>query len=76
MTTFKLGQKVRALNIVIEDDNPSNPEAKPCGSGWVHAEPGDCGFVAGIDDGCVTARFDRTGTASVVGDNEIELITE
>jgi hypothetical protein len=58
--------------------------------GYVHAEPGELGTVVGTDypedvedpetgevtkrDTVPTVRFDRTGTATIVGCDEIELV--
>jgi hypothetical protein len=42
---------------------------------WIHANPGDLGCVEYIDeDGVPTVRFCRTQTATIVGDEEIEVL--
>ena len=77
--TFIPGQRVRATcqvtedgsstgdpaKLFINDDGTSNPD-------YVHAEPGDEGVVESIDNGDPFVRFDRTGTATILGSDEIE----
>lgn len=44
---------------------------------WIHASPGDLGCVEYIDeDGMPTVRFCRTQTATIVADEEIEVLND
>lgn len=69
---FEVGLKVVALRQITEDGNvPGDPEVEfPMGR-YIHANEGDRGEVEGIDDGTPTVRFERTGTATIVGKDEV-----
>lgn len=74
------GDRVRAMIQVLEEGpgGTPNPDAKPCETGWVHAEPGDLGTVVHVEPGLhPTVRFDKTKTATcVMVGQEVELYTE
>lgn len=79
LTPFHVGQRVRATRTVTESGEPVPPGPMPtfAGPGYaphhVHARPGDLGTVETVDaDGHPTVRFDRTGSATIVGDAEVE----
>lgn len=60
-----LGQRVRAKIRVY--DCPGEEDQGP-----IHAEPGDLGTVVHVEEGFwPTVRFDRTGTATCVTDEEV-----
>lgn len=42
---MEIGTRVRAIKQIVENDTKPDPNAKPCTSGWVHAEPGDEGRI-------------------------------
>lgn len=71
MTELRVGQRVVANRTITEGSTPPSPTAKFPHGGYVHAVEGDVGYVEGIDDDCATVRFERTGTATVVGDHEV-----
>lgn len=76
---YKLGMRVKSIDIITEGGDGEAPDfdAKTFvgNPGFVHAEPGDMGTVEYVDDdGCPTIRFDKTGTATIVGDYEIEVV--
>ena len=50
-----------------------DPKTKRPVPEYVHANPGDFGNVEGIDDGVATVRFYPKGTATIVGDHEVEV---
>lgn len=67
---LNLGERVRAKTRVFDLPDTSNP-------GPVHAEAGELGTVEHTEPGCwPTVRFDRTGTATCVTDEEVEKIDE
>lgn len=79
------GTRVRALTRIVENDQEPDPNAEPCRPGWVHAEEGDIGEVVHVEplanlcpgeddvEGLgVTVGFERTGTATLVLDGEVE----
>lgn len=70
---WKVGDKVEAVvRIVVEQ--LVGKRIKP---DHVTATPGDKGKVEYVDDdGVPTVRFQRTGYATIVGDNEVKLIAE
>ena len=75
------GMRVKALKVITDggDTAPPDFDAKTLigNPGFVHAVPGDLGTVEYVDDdGCPTIRFDRKKTATVVGDCEVERISE
>lgn len=78
MTRFYEGQFVRATHTITEGgtgyqgrDAASFPQPE-----YIHARAGDIGRVELIDDDTPTVRFERTGTATVVGDLEIEEVVD
>jgi hypothetical protein len=72
MNSFHVGQKVMATRRIVEGDVAGDESAKFPDRAYIHAEDGDTGVVEHIDgDGEPTVRFDRTGTATVVGPDEI-----
>ena len=61
---LRLGQRVRA-KITVEEEGPGTDS-------FVHAVPGEEGVCVGVDEGFwPTVRFDRTGTATCVTDEEV-----
>ncbi|HVE14330.1 MAG TPA: hypothetical protein VNI01_13100 [Elusimicrobiota bacterium] len=65
----KMGDRVRAKVRVY--DLPGNPDPGP-----IHAEPGEMGTVVHTEEGFwPTARFDRTGTATCVTSDEVEVVS-
>lgn len=77
MSRFMEGQRVRAVKVVTESGKEPDRSAKDLHNpGWVHAEAGESGTVVLVDAGngdIATVRFDRTGTATIVLDEEVEL---
>lgn len=79
---WDVGQRVRATRIVTEGGRgyPGDPGVKmndpyPCNLHYIHALAGELGVVEFVDEhGNPDVRFDRTGTATIVGDDEIELV--
>lgn len=81
---FKEGQKVRAVKVVTEGGLGFDGDPKAnigigandrtfIPSNFIHATPGDIGVVVFVDEiGLPTVRFERTGTATMVGHEEIE----
>jgi hypothetical protein len=68
------GQKVTATRQITEagGDTVGNEHAKVFAPDYIHANKGESGTIEHIDgDGMPTVRFDRTGTATVVGSDEI-----
>lgn len=65
---FHVGEPVIAVDVITECGNEGvDPDAGPCEPGWLHAEPGDRGWVEYVDaSGYPTVRFERTRTATVV----------
>ena len=78
MEVIEVGARVRAKHTITEDGSDPDPNAELMGPGYVHAEEGEEGVVVYIemqgDDVVLTVRFDRTGTACVVGDIEVKVI--
>lgn len=50
-----------------------DPTTKRPVRNYIHANPGDFGTVESIDDGVATVRFYPKGTATIVGDGEVEV---
>lgn len=74
VTNLSLGEAVVAASRVVEDGVSEGREgARFPEHDYIHAEPGDSGFVVGVDDGVATVRFHRTGTATIVADSEVML---
>ena len=68
------GIVVAATKTVTEGggDTDPNPQAKDLfDAGWIHARMGDIGIVEGVDDNTPTVRFMNSGTATIVGPDEI-----
>lgn len=67
MRPWKIGDHVRAQGHITDTGAPDDT--------WVHAERGDTGTVEYVDgEGYATVRFDRTGSATVVGHHEIKRV--
>lgn len=81
MCKYSVGMRVRAIASIIEGEDgsgiaPDLAAYAPGISGYVYAKPGDDGTIEYVDsDGVPTVRFDRTGTATIVGDHEIAILT-
>lgn len=73
---WDVGDRVKAVKQITESGKlPGNPEADPLDCDGIHAEAGEFGTVAHWHEGILpTVRFDRTGTATMVRDDEIELV--
>lgn len=76
---YKIGMRVQAIMVVTEGGGKTKPDYKATNlidnPGFVHALPGDYGTVEYVDDnGVPTVRFDETGTATIVGDNEVSIV--
>ncbi len=76
---FNKGQRVVALGTITEggESHPGKASVKFPQYGYVHAVVGDLGTVdqtAGHANGTATVRFDRTGTACMVGTGEVKII--
>jgi hypothetical protein len=68
------GTKVMATQTITESGAKPNPAAKNLlDPGWIHAQPGDIGVVVHVDRTRMipTIKFERTGTATIVGPHEI-----
>lgn len=71
---------VEATRVITEGGDDTEPDLNlgPIeGPGYVHALKGDIGVVIHNDvtqDNIPTVRFYRTGTATIVGDDEIEFV--
>jgi hypothetical protein len=79
MSKYTEGMKVRAQVIITEGGDDIQPDFEATfdsrNPGYVHAAPGDLGTVEYVDDDDVpTVRFDKKGTATIVGDHEIEIV--
>jgi len=78
---YKEGQKVTALEQICENaqTGDGDPNAVFPDDKYIHAEKGETGTVEGVDPGLgnvPTVRFDRTKTATVVYDYEVELLED
>lgn len=73
---FVVGQKVRALKEVTEggEGHDGDPAAKFPEANYIHAREGELGEIEGIDDDYPTVRFEPSGTATLVGSGEIEVV--
>ena len=71
---YDIGQKVVATAVVTEDgESEGSAEAEFPDGNYIHAVGGDLGEVLHLNaDGLPTVRFDRTGTATLVGLDEIQ----
>lgn len=66
MKVYNVNQKVIASVDITEENFAGN-------SLHTHAYKGDAGVVEYVDsDGCPTVRFSKSGTATIVGDQEVE----
>jgi hypothetical protein len=63
MNNKEIGGRVMAL---VEVDETYAGKRK------VHCRPGDVGVVVAIEKGIPTVKFDRTGTATMMGWEELE----
>lgn len=67
MKPWKLGERVKAKGRITDTGIPDDE--------WVHAEEGDTGTIEYVDEaGYPTVRFDRLGSATVVGHHEIKRV--
>lgn len=74
VTELSVGDSIVAVSRIVEDGVSEGLEgARFPEYDYIHAEPGEAGFVVGVDDGVATVRFHRTGTATAVADNEVVL---
>lgn len=73
---WKVGQRVRATRKVTESGDPNGHwSARFPDPMYIHACKGDFGTVEHVnDEGTPDVRFDRTGTSTIVGDDEVELL--
>lgn len=77
---YSEGQRVRARIVITEagpDTKPDFYQQPPFFSGgFVHAPKGGMGTIVHIDseNGMPTVQWDRLLTATIVGDEEIEVI--
>ena len=73
---FEEGTRVRAKRVITEGGGDTLPdESLPFGKdnkGYVHAREGEMGTVVGVDVDQPTVRFDRTRTATIVNEDEVE----
>ena len=79
-TQYRVGMRVRARRTITENgEPPGDPSAKVLEPQWIHAQETEEGTVIYVDerqDGLPTIRFDRTGTATIVGRDEITVIAQ
>lgn len=69
---YKEGTRVKALkNITESGKTPGCKDAIFLEEDYIHALKGEMGTVEGVDDNTPTVRFDKTGTATIVGPDEI-----
>ena len=78
---FERGTCVRALKTITEggDNSPPDLSADYPEPGYIHALKGEIGYVVSVDPiynekhkFIPTVRFKRTGTATIVGEDEVE----
>lgn len=69
----KVGDKVVAESTITEGgEYPGDTSAKFPAPRYIHAVEGDIGVVEHVDEaGLPTVRFERTGTATIVGWGEV-----
>lgn len=75
----EVGQKVKAVRVITEcGAGDGNPSVEFPHNDYIHALIDETGVVEGIqDDGEVLdVRFDKTGTATIVGHTEVVLVEE
>jgi hypothetical protein len=73
----ELGQRVKAVRVITEcGAGDGNPQAEFPHNDYIHALIDETGVVENIeDDGEVLdVRFDKTGTATIVGHTEVVLV--
>lgn len=74
---WREGQRVRATRTVTESGGQGREKSKFPKPSYIHARKGELGTIVGVDaglDDAITVAFDRTGTATIVGDTEIEVV--
>ncbi len=71
MYPYLLHALVTATDTVTESGGAGLPAAQFPAPAYIHANPGEAGEVVGVDDGVPTVRFFRTGTATIVGADEV-----
>jgi len=72
MTKLNVGDKVTANKIITEGGGDVDLNATFPMKSYVHALPGDVGEVIHLqEEGLPTVRFERTGTATIVGLDEV-----
>jgi len=77
MKNYHKGMKVIAVTTITEGSEYENPNAKIGENGYIYAKPCDIGTVEYVDqDGCPTVRFDKTGSATIVGDYEVTVLND
>jgi hypothetical protein len=73
---FEEGTLVRAIRIITEDGGDGGDFDAPFPTAlYVHATAGNYGIIGGVDDSIATVRFYPSGTATVVGKEEIEFVS-
>jgi hypothetical protein len=78
-TKLAVGQKVEALVVITEGgdaigDTVGDPNAIFPSPYYIHALIGEHGVVEMVDCDVATVRFDRTGTATIVSDEEVKVL--
>jgi len=71
------GTRVRAVSQITEGgETPGDRAAEFPARGYIHAEPGEVGVIEHVEEAtnAPTVRFERTGTATVVGPQEVEVV--
>ncbi len=72
---FRVGMRVRARVLIVENDLAPDPTVEPCSPGWPHCWPGDYATVVYIgDNGLPDVVFDRTGTRTICCPSELEIV--
>lgn len=69
---MEVGTKVKATKQITESGTEGDPAAVFPAGAYIHAEKGDVGEVVYVENGNPTVRFERTGTATLVFNSEIE----
>lgn len=72
---MKVGDRVKAACIVTEDGTGVGDEsAKFPAPNYIHARKGEYGTIVFVEHGQPTVRFDRTRTATLVGNDEVRYL--
>jgi hypothetical protein len=72
-SVYQIGQNVLAVGTITEDgESQGSEDAEFPDGNYIHAITGDRGEVLHLNEECLpTVRFERTGTATIVGLDEI-----